>query len=89
MCRHCPDTLQVHPWMLGHDVHVMDGHGRICTWVIGVLICTVVVKLLARKCPKVSWTSISFIKLRLIKVVALRPHPSKEDCSSLSSLHPP
>mgnify|MGYP000362629867 CR=1 FL=1 len=57
MCRHCRDTLQVHPWKLGHDVHVMDGHGRICTWVIGVLICTVVVKLLARKCPKVGYPS--------------------------------
>ncbi|WP_259655219.1 hypothetical protein [Shewanella sp. MBTL60-112-B2] len=31
MCRHCRDTQQVHPWKLGHDVHVMDGHGRIYT----------------------------------------------------------
>ncbi|WP_220770548.1 hypothetical protein [Shewanella sp. MBTL60-007] len=33
MCRRCRDTLQVHPWKLGHDVHVMDGHGRIYTGV--------------------------------------------------------
>ncbi|MCL1131723.1 hypothetical protein L2748_18705, partial [Shewanella sairae] len=31
MCRRCRDTQQVHPWKLGHDVHVMDGHGRIYT----------------------------------------------------------
>ncbi|MCK8043999.1 hypothetical protein MSG37_03810 [Shewanella sp. 1CM18E] len=31
MCRHFRDTQQVHPWRLGHDVHVMDGHGRIYT----------------------------------------------------------
>ncbi|GGI97556.1 hypothetical protein GCM10007978_39070 [Shewanella hanedai] len=31
MWRHCRDTLQVHPWKLGHDVHVIDGHGRIYT----------------------------------------------------------
>ncbi|WP_220770549.1 hypothetical protein [Shewanella sp. MBTL60-007] len=31
ICRHCRDTLRVHPWKLGHDVHVMDGHGRIYT----------------------------------------------------------
>ncbi|WP_220766137.1 hypothetical protein [Shewanella sp. MBTL60-112-B2] len=31
MCRRCRDTPQVHPWKLGHDIHVMDGHGRIDT----------------------------------------------------------
>ena len=34
MCKHDRDTLQVRPWKLGHDVHVMDGHGRAYTGII-------------------------------------------------------